>query len=138
MLSGKCPGGTDGILDQDPLDKGEQAELARLLEWFGPLKLSITARPCAKSGDESVMKMWERGDIPGVTGQGAGEEATGVVNQVTEDNFDNFLRKPGCEGAMGTRGFLRSIREDFLNPGFGSVPNSHSEQPSSCGTRKDE
>ena len=117
MLSGKCPGGTDGILDQDPLDKGEQAELAHLLEWFGPLKLSITARPCAKSGDESVMKMWERGDIPGVTGQGAGEEATGVVDQETDDNFDNILRKPGCRGTMSTRGLLRGIYEGSLNPG---------------------
>ena len=135
-LSGKSLAGMDHrVLDQNLLDKGEQAELTRLLEWFGPLEFWIFEAG-ARSDNESVMKMWERGDIPGVTGQGAGDEATGVVNQVTEDIFNNFLRKPGCGGEMCTRCFSRGICEYFINPSFGSVPNSHKVQLGSCRTSK--
>ena len=73
--------------------------------------------------------MWKRGDVPGVTSHGAGEEAVGVVYQVTDDNFNNFLRKPGCGGIRSSRGLLWSISgEGFLDPGFDSIPNFHSEQ----------
>ena len=81
--------------------------------------------------------MRERGDVPGVTNHGAGEEAVGVVDQVTDDNVDNFLRKSGCGGTRSSRGFLWSITgEDFTDPGFGSVPNLHNEQLGSCRTNK--
>ena len=81
------------------------------------------------------MEMWERGDVPGVAGQGTGNEAGNVVDQVTNDNFDNFLGKSGCGGKMNSR-LLWNIREDVFNSGFGSVPDLHREQLGGCGTSK--
>lgn len=112
MLSGECPGRREGTLDRELLDKGSKPRLPAF--WSGLGQSNFRSQ---KHIPGLVTNMWERGDVPRVAGQGTGNEAGNVVDQVTNDNFDNFLGKSGCGGKMNSR-LLWNIREDVFNPGF--------------------
>ena len=39
---------------------------------------------------KSVMEMRDRGDVPGVTGQGACQKSAFVIDEMGDDNFNDF------------------------------------------------
>jgi hypothetical protein len=77
-------------------------------------------------GGESVMKMGEGGDVPGITGQGACQKTGFVVDEVGDDHLDDLLGKSGGGGRACCRNLLRTIRgEHFPDPpGLASIPSS--------------
>jgi len=79
------------------LDQGKQTKLARILEWFGPPKFRIKVRPTVSSG-KSVMEMRDRGDVPGVTGEGACKKAGSVIDKMGDDHFNDLQGKVGGGG----------------------------------------
>ena len=81
-----------GSVDPELLDQGKQTELACVLKRCGPPNSRLTS-PRMRPSDESVVKMRDGGDVPGVTGQGTCEETFRVVDEVGDDHFDNFERK---------------------------------------------
>lgn len=82
----------------------------------------------ASKSNEGAVEMWDRGDVPGVACQGAGEEIAGVVDQMADNHIDNFLGKFVCGGtACNEISWQNVCREKSLNPGFGSIPNSYDE-----------
>jgi hypothetical protein len=44
------------------------------------------------------MKMRDRGDVPGVTGEGTCQKTAHVIGKVGDDHFDNLLGKLGGDG----------------------------------------
>jgi hypothetical protein len=79
-------------------------------EWFGPPRLWFLGPLSIGWSDEGVMKVRDGGDVPGVTGQGACEEAALVVDQMGNDHFDDPLGEPGCKRRGCRRNVVRSTR----------------------------
>ena len=76
--------------------------------------------------DEGVMEMGNSGNVPGATGQGAREEGLLVIDEMSDDNFDDLLRKPGDRGRGCHRSLWRSnSRTHSPDSSQVSVPNSH-------------
>ena len=98
-------------------DQWKQPEFMHVPEWFGPLGFANCV-PGICLGDEGVMEMRDSGDVLGVTGQRACEEAALVVDEMDNDHFEDLPRKPGSMG-WGCRRSLRrsSARKD--SPDFG-------------------
>ena len=51
---------------------------------------------------EGVVNVGDGGDVPRVAGHGACQEGAGVVNEVQDDRFHEFLRKPVVRDARYT------------------------------------
>ena len=83
-----------GSADPELLDQGEQIELARVLEWRWPLKFRLIG-PGTGSNNESMMEMRDRGDVPGVTGQGTRQKTVRVVDEMRDNCFDDLQRNFG-------------------------------------------
>ena len=64
--------------------------------------------------DKGVMEMRYGGDVPGVTGLGAGEEAALVVDKMGDDHFDNLLGKFGDRGGARSRNSTGALVEHIL------------------------
>ena len=58
------------------------------------------------ANDEGMMCMRDGGDVPRVTGQGTCAETGLVVEKMSDDHFDDVLRKP-CGGRRACRRRLR-------------------------------
>jgi len=84
-------------VDPEFLDQRKQPELGRILEWYGPGSFRHIG-PRTRSGGKSVVKMRDRGDVPGVTRQGACEETARVIDEMGNDHFDDLERKLGGGG----------------------------------------
>ena len=78
--------------DLELLDQGKQTKPARVMEWFGPPKFQIKVRPTVSS-DKSVMEMRDRGNVPGVTGEGTRKKAGCVISKMGDDHFDDLQGK---------------------------------------------
>ena len=94
----------DTCEDVQLLDQGKQAEHVLVPDDIGPSESSIP-RPVGVN-DEGVMEMRNGGDVPRVTGQGACAETELVVDQVSDDDLNDVLRKAGDRG----RGCGGSVR----------------------------
>ena len=88
-----------GPTDPECLDEGKQAKSVHTLETITPLKFSFPG----VADEEIVMEVRDSSNVPGVTGQGACEEAAYVVGKIGDDNFDNFQRKFCGRGLRGNR-----------------------------------
>ena len=84
-------------MDPEFLDQGKQTELGRVLEWCGPASFRHIG-PRIRSSGKSVVKTRDRGDVPGVTRQGACQETARVIDEVGDDHFDDLERKLGGGG----------------------------------------
>ena len=121
-----------GRVDPEFLDQGKQTKLGRILEWCGPTSLRHIG-PRTRSGGKSVVKMRDRGDVPGVTRQGACEETASVIDEMGDDHFDDLERKVSGGGRACSRSLRRSICGDpFPDVDQTSVPNSINEQLNRC------
>jgi hypothetical protein len=78
-------------------------------ELFGPPRVRIR-EPQPGPSDESVMEVGDRGGVPGVTGQGAGEETALIVDNVGNDHLNDFLWESYGRGQLCSRDVVRSIR----------------------------
>ena len=95
----------DKSADLELLDQGKQTKLARILEWFGPPTFRIKVGP-AISSDKSMMEMRDRGDVPGITGEGACKEAACIIDKMGDDHF-NDLQGKFCGGRRACDGNLQ-------------------------------
>ena len=68
--------------------------------------------------------MGNDGDVPGVTGQGACEEAALVIDEVGDDHFKDLLGESGDRGKI----WRQTNRTRPLDSGEASVPHPHGEQ----------
>ena len=73
-------------------------------------------------------------NVPRETGSGACEETEPVIDKVGDDHFNDLQWKPIC-GRRAFRGRPWGSGTETESPdhSYGSVPNSHSEQPDNCG-----
>ena len=53
------------------------------------------------ANDECMMEMRDGGDVPRITGQGTCTETGLVVEKMSDDLFDDVLRKPGDRRRAG-------------------------------------
>jgi len=74
------------------------------------------------------VKVGDSCDVPRVASQGACEEGAGVVDKVGEDQFYEFLRKPGDWGRVQGRGHRATSKEQTLDFGHAPPPDLGSEQ----------
>ena len=74
----------------------------RFPEWFRPPKLPVPA-PRTSCRDECVMEVRESGDVPGITSQGARQEAAGVIHKVGNHHLNDLQRKLGGRGRARIR-----------------------------------
>ena len=49
-------------------------------------------------GNKGVVEMRNGDDMPRVTGQGAREKTVRLIDEMGDDDFDNFEGKPGGRG----------------------------------------
>jgi len=113
-----------GSVDTEFLDQGKQTKLGRIPKWFGP----VTER-----NNESAMEMRDGGDVPGVTGQGAGQKAAGVVDEMGDNDLDDLQWKlGGCGQRCGRDHWQIICGEHLRNPGATSVPKSPNELLNRC------
>ena len=113
-----------GSVDTEFLDQGKQAKLGRIPEWFGPV---------TEQNNESAMEMRDGGDVPGVTGQGTGQKAAGVVDEMGGNDLDDLQWKPGGCGQRCGRNHWGIISGEHLgDPGVASVPKSLNELLNRC------
>jgi hypothetical protein len=118
------------------LDERKETKLARIPEWLRPPEFQFVGPP-AGPNDESVMKVTDGGDVPGVASQGACEETVRVVDKVGNDHFDDLLGNLGEGGRECGRNLLRGPWEkQSPDPGWNSVPDVPEEQPNRCGEKK--
>jgi hypothetical protein len=83
------------------------------------------------------MKMRDGGGVPGVAGQGACTEAARVVDETSDDHFDDVLGNPCDKIQMCRRSVRRSTsRAHPLDSGQTSKPNSLGEQLDRCGGKQ--
>ena len=59
----------------------------------------------ANVSDEHVVKMTNGGDIPGVRGEGACQEAAGVTPEVGNNHINKLLGKPSGRGRTVVEAF---------------------------------
>ena len=86
--------GSEGRVDcavTEPLDERKQAEVVCVLE---------RPSPCGFPGKcgvdrESIVKMGDSGDVPRVASPGTYAEGEEVIHEVGDDQFHEFLWKPG-------------------------------------------
>jgi len=80
-------------------DEGKQAKFVEVLDRSGPQEFIVRLRAQGPDcSDKCVMEVRNGGEIPGVAGQGAGEETGYVVDKMGNNDFDNSQGKPGSRG----------------------------------------
>ena len=80
------------------------------------------------ANDEGMMEMRDGGDVPRIAGQGACAETELVVDEISDDDFNDVLRKSG-DRRQACRGSLRRSTPWAHRPNYGQtpVPNSFDE-----------
>ena len=58
--------------------------------------------------EKVVMEMWNGSDVPGATTQAACAETASVIDEVSDDHFNDLRGKPGGGGRARCRGLRRS------------------------------
>ena len=74
------------------------------------------------------MKMGDSCDVPRVAGHGTRKESAGVAGEVGDDQFYEFLRKPGDLGRAQDRNLRGISKEKLLNFGYAPPPDHGNDQ----------
>ena len=85
-------------------DQGKQAKHVPVPNEIRPLGSSLPR--VVGVDDEGMMEMRYGGDVPRIAGQGACAKTELVVDEMSDDNFNDVLRNPGDRG-RARRGSLR-------------------------------
>ena len=88
--------------------------------------------PAVDSSDKGVMEAGGGSNVPGITGQGACAETACVVDEISDDYFNDLKGKPGGRGWACRRGPWGDIPS--LDSGQSSMPNPLDEQLDRCGS----
>jgi hypothetical protein len=114
--------------DKYPLDKGEETKPGCPPERVGPLSFSRLKETRDSSG-KSAMEMRYSGDVLGARGEGACQEAAGIMDEMGNNHIDDLLREPGGGGrTCGSRVRRGTREESILGSWSASVPGTLNEQ----------
>ena len=79
--------------NMESLDQWKQTEFVHHPERCRPLEFSAEI-PRGVFSHEGVMDMGENDDVPGTTGEGACEEAGLMIDEVSNDDYDDHRGEP--------------------------------------------
>ena len=76
---------------------------------------------------DSMVEVWDRGDVPGVTSQRTRLESVEVVDEMVDDDFHKFVWK-GEGGFTSGKGFWGRVAEQDIELGFATIPNDAGQE----------